>query len=86
MSVGLDSRLVATFDKPMVIQSDDNREASVLVKRQDKFSSQPRAANPHAAGGRRSVASSGGSSARSFPPVPPPSFCSFSPEGLMRDS
>lgn len=33
MSVGLDSTFIVTFDKPLVIQNDENGEISVLVKR-----------------------------------------------------
>jgi hypothetical protein len=33
MSVGLQSSIIVTFDKPIVIQSDENGEISVLVKR-----------------------------------------------------
>jgi len=36
MSVGLDSRFIVTFGKPLVIQSDDNGEVAILIKRLDK--------------------------------------------------
>jgi hypothetical protein len=35
MRVGLDSAFTVTFDKPMVVQADQNGEVSVLVKRQE---------------------------------------------------